>query len=76
MNPETVTIELTNAEALVLFDFLARFNESDDFRFEDGAERRVLWDIESTLEKSLVEPLRSDYNLLVKSAREAIRDDE
>ena len=30
MNPKKVTIELTNPEALVLFDFLARFNEHDD----------------------------------------------
>ena len=73
MNPKKVTIELTNPEALVLFDFLARFNEHDDFLFEDPVEEKVLWDIESTLEKSLIEPLRSDYRLLVKQAREKVR---
>ena len=31
MNPKKVTIELTNSEALVLFDFLARFNEHETF---------------------------------------------
>ena len=76
MNPQKVTIELTNSEALVLFDFLARFNEHDDFLFEDAVERKVLWDIESTLEKSLIEPLRSDYRLLVKQAREEVRNNE
>jgi hypothetical protein len=76
MNPQKVTIELTNPEALVLFDFLARFNEHDDFLFEDPVEEKVLWDIESTLEKSLVEPFRSDYLLLVKQAREEVRNNE
>ncbi len=76
MNSKKVTIELTNPEALVLFDFLARFNEHNDFLFEDPVERKVLWDIESTLEKSLIEPLRSDYRLLVKQAREEVRNNE
>jgi len=76
MNPKKVTIELTNSEALVLFDFLARFDERDDLLFEDPVERKVLWDIESTLEKSLIEPLRSDYRLLVKQAREEMRNNE
>ena len=75
-NSQKVTVELTNSEALVLFDFLARFNEYDDFLFEDPVERKVLWDVESTLEKSLIEPLRSDYRLLVKQAREEMRNNE
>ncbi|MBM3236253.1 hypothetical protein FJZ31_08140 [Candidatus Poribacteria bacterium] len=76
MKPKKVTIELTNSEALVLFDFLSRFNEHDDFLFEDPVEGKVLWDIESALEKSLIEPLKSDYRLLVKQAREEVRNDE
>lgn len=72
MKPKNVTIELTNSEALVLFDFLARFNARDELEFEYPAESRVLWDIESTLEKSLVEPLTGNYDLLVKQAREEV----
>jgi hypothetical protein len=38
-----VTIELTNDEALVLFDWIARFNKSEnDSTFPDQAEQRVL----------------------------------
>lgn len=76
MESKKVTIELTNSEALVLFDFFARFNEHNDFLFEDPVEGKLLWDIESTLEKSLIEPLRSDYRLLVKQAREEVRNNE
>ncbi len=76
METKKITIQLTNSEALVLFDFFARFSELDDFLFEDPVERKVLWDIESTLEKSLIEPLRSDYRLLVKQAREEVRNNK
>ena len=55
---------------------LTNFNEHDDFLFEDAVERKVLWDIESTLEKSLIEPLRSDYRLVVKQAREEVRNNK
>lgn len=73
MNHKKVSLELTNSEALVLFDFLARFNECGDFEFEDQAEQTVLWDIESILEKSLSEPFLPNYDLLIKQAREAVR---
>ena len=73
MNHKKVRLELTDSEALVLFDFLARFNECSDFEFEDQAEQRVLWNIESILEKSLVAPFLPTYDLLIKQAREAVR---
>ena len=76
MKPPKVTIELTHSEALVLFDFLARLNARDDFTFEDPAESRVLWDVESALEKSLIEPLNDNYDLLVKRARANVRNHE
>ena len=69
-----VTIELTTAEALVLIDFLARFNKLEDFAFEDQSEQRVLWDLEAILEKRLVEPFRPDYKRLLEQARAEVRD--
>ena len=59
---EKISIELTKDETLVLFEFLARFNETEhpDI-FEDQAEQKVLWIIEGQLEKQLVEPFRPDY---------------
>jgi len=70
MYDEKVTIELSKEEAIVFFEFLARFNESDDLRgFEDQAEKRVLWNIACILEKNLSEPLRADYQELVKNEK-------
>ena len=69
-----VTIELTGDQALVLFDWIRRFNEQEREDFEDQAEERVLWDIETMLEKALVEPFAQDYDQLLTAARATDRD--
>ena len=71
-----ICLKLTNEEALVLFDWISRFNEDDKNVFQDQAEQRVLWDIEAMLENQLVEPLDENYNELLKSARDKVRDQE
>ena len=51
---DKINIILAKDEAIVLFDFLARFNQNDNKEvFEDQAEQKILWDIESILEKQL-----------------------
>ena len=59
LSEDKISITLTKNEALVLHEFLSRFNEKDDddHVFEDQAEQRVFWDIECELEKILAEPL-------------------
>ena len=77
MTVNKINIGLTKEEAIVLFEFLARFNEQERKElFEDQAEQRVLWDIECILEKELSEPFSSDYLEIVKKAREKVRDEE
>ena len=61
MEPRTVSIELRSTEALVLLSWLSRFNETNAATFEDQAEERVLWDLESSLERVLVAPFEGDY---------------
>jgi len=73
LSPAKVTIELSNHEALVLFEFLHRFDE-EGYRFADQSEQRVLWDVESMLEKQLVEPFSPDYHILLTDARATVRD--
>ena len=68
-----VTLALNGNEALVLFEWLARFNNGSS-DLEDQAEQRVLWDVEAMLEKALVAPLRTDYADLLATARERVRD--
>ena len=38
-----VRVELDRSAALVLYDFLSRFDESDQLRIDAPAEKYVLW---------------------------------
>lgn len=71
---EIVSLEVSRDAALVLFEWLARFNESGLPTFVDQAEQRVLWDLEADLESRLTEPFAADYNSRVAAARATIRD--
>ena len=76
---QNITLTITKDEALVLFEFLARFNENESDRpdiFEDQAEQRVLWNIECLLEEQLEEPFRPEYIDLLHAARNKVRDNE
>jgi hypothetical protein len=71
---ETVRLELTRDEAVVLFEFLSRYSDSGALTIEDQAEQRALWNLLCLLERQLVEPLRSEYGELLRQARERLRD--
>ena len=75
MRSKKVKIELTSDEALVLYDWLTRFNQRADTDFADQAEERVLFDLEALLEKALVAPLQSDYANALAQARSKVRDE-
>ena len=76
MAERSLKLELSENEALVLFELLSRYSETDELSIEDQAEQRVLWDLCCDLEKSLVEPLSSNYGQLLAAAREKTRDSE
>ena len=71
---EHVTLTLSRDEAIVFYEWLTRFNSSKEHRFEDQAEQRVMWDLEASLESTLSEPLRADYDQLLADARSRVRD--
>ncbi|MCO5258495.1 MAG: hypothetical protein M9926_17235 [Lentimicrobium sp.] len=74
---QNISLTLTKDEALVLFDFLGRFNQTDHKDiFEDQSEQKTLWILEGQLEKQLVEPFKPGYNDIIKEARNKIRDEE
>lgn len=66
-----ITLKLSQSEALVLFDWLARFNEDMNGGM-DEAEQRILFDLESQLESILPEPLANDYKMLIEQAKNEI----
>lgn len=74
-DPEAATpIELTRAEALVLFDWLGR-HENADSTPGDAVEQRALWSLNAVLERALVEPFQSNYREIVQAARSHLTDD-
>lgn len=71
-----VVLNLSNEEALVLLDWLVKFNEDESYKFEDQSEQRVLFNLESILEKSVSDILRGDYKLILTEARNKLRDED
>jgi hypothetical protein len=73
MAADQITIMLTKEEAIVLFEFLSRAEETDKLHFANEAEERVLWSIHAVLEKNLVEPFHPDWNEILEQARAKVR---
>jgi hypothetical protein len=77
MSETNIKIALSRDEALVLFDWLTRFNQAEHpDLFEAQAEQRALWNLEAILDKSLVELLAPNYKELLDEARARLRDSD
>jgi hypothetical protein len=75
IHPEgEVFVRLSQAEALVLFEFCSRFTQQGSLTIEDKAESRVLWDLTAVLERMLAEALLPEYAERLMEAREKLRD--
>lgn len=70
---QIVPVELTQPEALVLFEFLTRFSQDEKLEIQDDSEQRVLWNILATLEKNLAQPLAENYQLLLNEAQKKVK---
>lgn len=66
-------LELTDDQALVLFEWLARLDERDALPVDDPAEEQVLWVLHGQLEKALSEPFLPNYHELVEQARARVK---
>ena len=66
-------LELTDDQALVLFEWLARLDEQEALPVEDPSEEQVLWCLHGQLEKALSEPFRANYRELVDQARARVK---
>lgn len=69
-----VQLEVTADEALVLFEFLSRYSDTDALSVDDQAEQRALWNLQCLLEAKLVESFRPDYDQRLAAARDRLRD--
>lgn len=73
---DKIIIEFSNNEALVLSDWLHRFNENEklDKQIVDQTEERVLCDLDSCFEKSIDVLFSPDYSKLLDLARKDVRE--
>lgn len=69
-----IDVKLSKDEALILFEWLAHFDETETLPTRDESEQKVLWLLEGKLEKKLTEPLLPDYLDRVKEAKKRILD--
>ncbi len=72
---DDVEIKLSKDEALVLFDFLSRFSDTDKLTIIDQSEERALWNLTCLFEKILAEPFSKDWLSIIENARSRLRDD-
>lgn len=75
MNNEII-IKLSQEQSIVLWDLLYRINTKQVLNtfFEDQSEQRILWDLESIIEKETSDIFSGDYLENLAKARESIRD--
>jgi len=73
---QRVHLELSADEALVFFEFVNRFTESDQLSIADQAEARALWNLCGLLEKQLAQPFSAKYSDLLAQARDRLRDED
>jgi len=71
-----VKITFTHDEALVLFEMMSRFSDTDKISIEHQSEERALWNLCCSLEEIMVEPFMENYGELLHEARERLKDEE
>ncbi|WP_435005089.1 hypothetical protein P12x_002980 [Tundrisphaera lichenicola] len=74
MEDEPVHLVLSQDEALVLFELLSRYDETERFGVDDPAEVLSLWHLHGVLQKKLVAPLQADYADQPRRARDRLRE--
>ncbi len=67
-----IQVRLTEDEALVLFEYFERFDETDDLRFRHPAEYVALQRVAEQVVKGSPAAIRKDYDTLLSEARERV----
>ena len=69
---DPVSVTLERHVALVLFEFLSRLSDADEFMAEDRADQVAIWTRVGSLESILVEPFDPKYQELLIQARQRV----
>jgi hypothetical protein len=69
---DSINIQLSHNEALVLLDFFGRFERGGEFRPHHNAELVAFASVSAQLDKALVEPFQAAYTQQVEAARQRL----
>jgi hypothetical protein len=72
-----MNLDLSDDEALVLFELLHGYGSKDDGRelkVQHAAERNALWALSAQLEKRLLPPYHPNYSELLSEARARVEE--
>ncbi len=72
LSEEGIHLAIGRAEALVLFEMLAEFNNQPCLQIRSPAERLALVRLQGALEKALVEPFMPEYRALIDEAESVL----
>jgi hypothetical protein len=76
MAADTIAIELSKDDALVLLEFSTRFTNEKALTVKDPGDRAALWHLCAALEKALAEPFANNYEDILAAARARLAQDE
>ena len=68
-------LDISKDEALVLWNFLRRYSETDLLGTEDQAEQRALWNLECVLEKMVGNLYEGEWEVALNTAYDKVRDE-
>lgn len=74
MEQNEVLLKLSSDEALVIFEFLSRFDKDGSLKIEDQSEERALWNLHCLIEESLPSLFNPDYKSLLAMAQTRLKD--
>ena len=69
----SISIEIDQDVALVLFELLADFYDQDALPVRDPSDRLALVRLSGALESTLVEPFQPNYKDLLEAARASLK---
>jgi hypothetical protein len=72
--PDHVSLQLTRDQALVLFEFLSNWEETERLSIGFASEERVLDVLLGQLQKLLAEPFSARYKQIIDEARKRVDD--
>ncbi len=75
MAKDSINLNITKDEALVLFELVSRYSNTDILSIEHQSEQRALWNLTCVFEKTINEAYDIEYKEALELARSNLKDE-